>query len=403
MTRLLLTGAGGFAGHHFLEHTLVSTDWDIVATDSFRHRGTTDRIVQVLNGQPPSDPELWQGFWRDRVSVVTHDLTAPFSPQAMNRISGRDGLDYLIAMASESHVDRSIADPVGFIQNNCAVILNTLELARQLRPRAVVVISTDEVYGPALAGIAHREWEAMLPSNPYAASKAAQEAVAISYWRTYGCPVIITNTMNLIGERQHPEKFIPKTLRAVLAGEEAVVHGREGNIGSRHYLHARNMADAVLFLLSRTRPSMFPAHADVPGDGLCPVPGHPRPDGDRTTIAGCEQYVRRTEQAGGAGQWLAGIKADHRHRISDRPDRYNVASADRIDNLTLARMIADAAGRELKYRLEDFHSTRPGHDPHYGLDPGKIAVLGWKPPVPFAESLERTVKWTMAHPEWLAG
>jgi dTDP-glucose 4,6-dehydratase len=174
--------------------------------------------------------------------------------------------------------------------------------------------------------------------------------------------------MNLVGERQHPEKFLPKVLRDVLAGNETTIHGSPGNIGSRHYLHARNMADAVLFLLSRTRPAAFPAHLTL---------------GQQTT-------AYRAVQAG-------------RPAVSpaDRPDRYNIASADRIDNLTLAEMIAKAAGMPLKYRLEDFHSTRPGHDPHYALDSGKIRALGWKPPVPFAESLERTVRWTMSHPEWL--
>ena len=362
MTRLLLTGAGGFAGHHFLEHALTVTDWDIVCTDSFRHRGTTDRITQVLQGRP--------GLAAGRVGVLTHDLTAPFSEQAMEVIAGTEGLDYLIGMASQSHVDASITDPVRFCENNFAVALNTLELARQLKPRAVVMISTDEVYGPAEPGHAHKEWAPILPSNPYAASKAAQEAVSISYWRTYGVPVVITNTMNLIGERQHPEKFIPKTLRAVLAGEEAVIHGSPGDIGSRHYLHARNMADAVLYLLSRGRPAMFPAHAPVE---------------DRTAAYRAGQKNRPYEPG------------------SMEPDRYNIASADRLDNLTLAQMIAEAAGMPLKYRLEEFHRTRPGHDPHYGLDPGKIHARGWKPPVPFAESLAHTVHWTMAHPEWLMG
>ena len=333
-----------FAGHHCLEHLLTTTDWDIAATDSFRHRGKTDRIREVLAGARAAD--------RHRVTVVTHDLTAPFSAQAAMRITGGGQLDYVIAMASESHVDRSITAPVPFVANNVAVILNTLELARQLKPRAVVVISTDEVYGPETGGIPHPEWSVILPSNPYSGSKAAQEAIAISYWRTYGVPVVIVNCMNLIGERQDIEKMVPRTIRAVLAGDRVTIHGRPGDIGTRHYLHARNLADGIVFLLGRV-PAMFPAHA---------APGAP---------------------------------------AADRPDRYNIASADRIDNLTLAHMIADAAGRQLSYRLEDFHSARPGHDPHYGLDPGKITVLGWKPPVPFAESLERTVRWSMAHREWL--
>jgi len=357
MTRILLSGAGGFAGHHFLEHVLSTTDWDVVATDSFRHRGTTDRIAQVLAGDPSGTGTVaaLATPWSHRVQVITHDLTAPFSEQAMHAIGGHGDLKYIIAMASQSHVDTSITDPVAFCENNFAVALNTLELARKLRPEAVVMISTDEVYGPAGPGRPHREWAPVLPSNPYAASKAAQEAVSISYWRTYGVPVVITNTMNLIGERQHPEKYVPKVLRAVLCGEEAVIHGSPGSIGSRHYLHARNMADAVIYLLKQGRPAAFPGHA-IPGAAKASV-----------------------------------------------PDRYNIASADRLDNLELAQMIAEAAGMPLRYRLEDFHRTRPGHDPHYGLDPGKIHALGWKPPVGFRASLERTVRWTMRNPEWLLG
>jgi dTDP-glucose 4,6-dehydratase len=370
MTRILITGASGFAGHHCLEHVLAETDWDVIATASFRHRGTCDRIVQVLRGDRRLDmPGISRISWAARTTVLTHDLTAPFSPQEAGVIAGEDGLDYLIGMASMSHVDTSITDPVTFCENNLAVALNTLELARQLRPKAVVMISTDEVYGPCPPGYGHREWSPILPSNPYAASKAAQEAVAVSYWRTYGVPVIITNTMNLVGERQHAEKFVPKVLRAVLAGEEAVIHGSPGHIGSRHYLHARNMAGAVLFLLRETQPAAFPAH------------------------------VAASQRSAAYRRWQLGGPRE----LADRPDRYNIASADRIDNLQLAQWIADAAGMPLRYRLEDFHRTRPGHDPHYGLDPGKITALGWKPPVPFRESLIRTVHWTMRNPEWLAG
>ena len=343
MTRCLLSGAGGFWGHHCFEHVLTETDWDVVATDSFRHPGKTDRITQVLDGRED---------WRERVTVITHDLTAPFSAQAAARIAG-PGLDYVIAAASESHVDRSIADPVPFMMNNTAVMLNTLELARVTRPQAVVVISTDEVYGSETGGITHPEWDVILPSNVYSASKAAQEAAAISYWRTYGVPVIIVNCVNLLGERQDAEKFIPMVIRAVLRGEQVTVHGADGDIGTRYWLHCRNLADGITFLLGRRPPVMFPFHA---------VRGAPR---------------------------------------ARRPDRYNIACPDRISNLELAQMIAGIMGRPLDYRLEGFPAARPGHDPHYGLDTARITALGWRPPVPFAESLERTVKWTAANPAWL--
>jgi FlaA1/EpsC-like NDP-sugar epimerase len=131
--RVLLTGAGGFAGSHCLEHLLVNTDWLVVCTDSFRHRGKTDRIREVLDARPEH---------AHRVTVVTHDLTAPFTFQ-LGKTIGR--IDYIFAYASESHVDRSINNPFPFIMNNTAVILNTLEFARQVRPEAMLMVSTDEV------------------------------------------------------------------------------------------------------------------------------------------------------------------------------------------------------------------------------------------------------------------
>jgi len=99
--------------------------------------------------------------------------------------------------------------------------------------------------------------------------------------------------------------------------------------------------------------------------------------------------------------FLLQLRAPATFQEEPRPDRYNIASPDRVDNLTLAHMIAQAADRALYYKLEDFHSTRPGHDPHYGLDPAKITGLGWRAPVDFAESLDRTVQWSIKNPEWL--
>lgn len=344
MTRVLLTGAGGFVGSHCLEHLLENTTWQVIATDSFRHKGKTDRIAQVLEHKP---------HWRPRVHVLTHDLSAPFTEQTVHRMGA---VDYVIAMASESHVERSITDPVPFIRNNVNVVLATLELSRELKPKAVIVISTDEVYGPEVNGRAHPEWDTILPSNPYSASKAAQEALAISYWRTYGVPVVIVNCMNLIGERQDPEKFLPMLIKKISAGEEVTIHGRPGDIGTRHYLHARNLADGILHILRELSPAVFPAHFAM---------------------------------------------QPHHGAVADRPDRWNVVGPDRISNLELAKMVADIVGRTLKYQLEDFHATRPGHDPHYGLDPAKLTAAGWKPPVAFHDSLLKTVRWSVANPEWL--
>lgn len=340
--RVLITGAGGFVGHHFLEHVLTSTDWEVVVTDSFRHKGSTDRIREVLMGGPLC--------WECRVKVYTHDLTAPISPQGLHNIGD---VDYIVAFASESHVDRSITDPVPFFKNNVDVALNTLELAREVKPESLVWISTDEVYGPITADAedGHPEWSPILPSNPYAGSKAAQEAAAISYWRTYGVPLQIVNCMNMYGERQDKEKYIPSTIAKILRGETVTIHGTPGHIGSRFYIHCRNLADGILFLLKYKKPTLF---------------GENSYDGE---IA--------------------------------RPDRYNIVPPDRVDNLEMAKLIAENVGKPLKYELVDFHKTRPGHDPHYGLDGHKMRMLGWGQPVPFEEAIRRTVKWSLDHPEWL--
>lgn len=342
--RVLLTGAGGFIGSHVTEHILTNTDWHLVGTDSFRHKGRCDRIARILAEAPEGND------WRDRLSVVTHDLAAPFTPGELNRIGDPD---VVIAMASQSHVDRSLSDPVGFVRNNTDVILNTLELCRVKNPRLVIVISTDEVYGPVEPGQAHKEWAPIIPSNPYSASKAAQEAIAISYWRSYGVPVVIVNCMNLFGEMQDPEKYIPMVIGRVNRGDTVTIHGRTGDIGTRHYLHARNLADALLFLIARGRPAAFPTMHNM---------------GLNTSMV---------------------------------PERYNIAGPSPVSNLELADMIAGFVGKPLNYELVDFHSARPGHDPHYGLDPSKLMALGWAPPVDFETSLEKTVRWSIKHPEWL--
>lgn len=333
----MLTGAAGFIGSHALRHYLMNTDWDIVCPVSFRHRGLPSRIEEQIKFIPGAE---------NRISVIKTDLTSPVD-YVTAHVAG--DIDYIVNFASESHVDRSIEAPGPFIANNVAVMTNMLDYARIARPKAFIQISTDEVYGPAPAGYAHVEWDTIKPSNPYSASKAAQEAIAFSYWRSYGVPLIITNCMNLIGEMQDAEKFVPMTLRKVLRGETNVVHAQQVNgewvASSRFYLHARNLADATLFLLNNTKPVAF---AD----------GH------------------------------------------EFPDRYHVVGEKETFNDDMVNMIADLAGVHPKIEYTDFHSSRPGHDMRYALDGSKLASIGWKRPLTLEDSLAALVKWTMAHPTW---
>ncbi len=319
-------------GSHVMRHLLSETNWELVLTDSFRHRGKTDRITTQLEGMD-----------RSRVTVITHDLRAPISPQMARQIGA---IDYIINMASESHVDRSIEQPREFIENNIASMLTMLEYAREYPVAKFIQVSTDEVFGPAPDGHNHREGEPHIPSNPYSASKAAQEDICVAYWRTYGLPITITNTMNIIGELQDPEKYIPMIIQRVHRGQKVTIHASaEGRIGTRYYLHARNQADALLFILRE-----------------CNV----------------QEYRE--------GVGIA---------------RYNVVGEREVDNLELAKLVAKFAGHPLVYELVDFHSSRPGHDLRYALDGSKLAETGWTPPLKLEDSLRRTVEWTINHPEWL--
>lgn len=349
---VLLTGSSGFVGAHALMYLLFNTDARVTCLVSFRHQGNSARLRQIH--------EQFGSEFEQRVTVIEHNLTAPIDPVTIDQIGP---VDVIWNIASESHVDRSIDYPADFVLNNVHLIINMLEYARVVKPKLFLQMSTDEVYGPASAGHNHVEWETPLPSNPYSASKAAQEAIAFSYWRTYGVPLVITNTMNIIGEMQDKEKFVAKTISAVAAGESMTIHASPtGEIGSRFYLHAYNLADAWWFLTYHyTEPAAYSG-----GIFLEPNPGPPAYGG-----------------------------------VFDRPARYHIVGEQEIDNLQLAKMIAMAMDKELKYVLVDFHSSRPGHDLRYALDGTKLADLGWEAPKSLDESINEVVQWTLDNPEWL--
>ena len=338
--RVLISGIGGSIAAHLLAHIFTNTDWEIVGIDSFRHKGWMDRIQAVMK------PE-----WESRLTVLIQDLTVPISPIMQKKIGH---IDYIINMASLSDVEASIQDPVLFIDNNVKLAVNMLEYARKVKPKAFIQISTDEVYGPVATkndpGV--KEWGVIVPSNPYAASKACQEAIAISYWRTYDVPVIITNTMNNFCEMQQSSKFPVMIQRWIANGEKVIIHGeRRGDkveIGSRSYIHSRNFADALLFILQK-----LPPHLHTP-DAV------------------------------------------------DKPDRYNIAGDLQLDNLELAKLIAKLMGKpDFEYEIIDVHTLRPGHDRHYSLSMDKLRELGWKSPKSFEDSLRETIEWQVAHPDWI--
>lgn len=326
--RLLLTGGAGFIGHHLVEHVLRETDWKIVCLDRLDTSGNLNRLAEVL--QSRKDPY--------RVKVVYHDLRAPVSDLLKSQIGH---IDQIWHVAAATHVDRSIDCPMEFVQDNVVATCNILDYARSLDGlKRFLFFSTDEVFGPAPEGTAYQEDDRYHSGNPYAATKAGAEELCVAYANTYRLPVVITHTMNVFGERQHPEKFIPSTIAKVRDGKKVVIHANQDKTkaGSRFYIHARNVASALMYLEYKYV---------APGDKL------------------------------------------------------NIVGEQEVSNLQMAQMIASIQGKPLKYEMVDFHSSRPGHDLRYALNGDKMRKLGWTLPVNFEKSLERTVAWTLKHPHWL--
>lgn len=333
--RCLISGVGGSIGCHLMHHILKNTDWEVVGIDSFEHKGLVERITEMMENHI----ENWS-----RLSILTHDLTKPI-PANLKRKIGK--IDYIINLASLSDVQDSIDNPEPFVMNNVQLMMTMLQFAREIKPEVFIQFSTDEVYGASEKTQRHPEWASIVPSNPYSASKAMQEDMAIAWWRSYGVPVIITNTMNNFGEYQQSSKYPVIIQRALMNHEKLTVHGTKGQMGTRYYIHSRNAADAVLFILKN-----------------------------------CPPYLHTVGEA-------------------DKPDRYNIVGDKQVDNLSLAKTIAKLMDKELEYTVVDFHSTRSGHDLHYGLDGSKLRKKGWKSPLSFEESLKNTIDWQMENQHWI--
>jgi len=320
--KILVTGGAGFIGSHFVKNLVNKTDWQITLLDRLDCSGNLNRLHQI-------------GVKRAR--FVFHDLKAEINDQLVSQIGPHD---YIVHMAAATHVDRSIVDPLSFVMDNVVATCNILNFARKSGCSKFLYFSTDEVFGPAPGVTAYSEWDRYRSNNPYAATKAGGEELALAFENTYKVPVVITHTMNVFGEMQHPEKMIPKTIRNVMNGETVTIHSDSTKKipGSRFYIHADNVADAVLFLLDKGR----------------------------------------------AG------------------DKYNIVGEKEVSNLALAELIASYVGKSLKHEMVDFHSQRPGHDLRYGLNGDKMRQIGWKLPETFEQSLERVIRWTMENQQWLA-
>jgi len=229
--RTLVTGGAGFIGSNFVRHLArTRPDWPIVVLDKLTYAGRRENLAD-LEGHP--------GF-----EFVQGDIA---DPQVVARVL--PSCDYVVNFAAETHVDRSLYDAGGFIQTDVYGTFVLLEEARRSPAlKRFIQISTDEVYGSVESG-SSRETDALMPRNPYSASKAGADRLAYSYFATYNLPIVVTRASNNYGPYQYPEKVIPLFVTHALDDIPLPLYGDGLNV--RDWLHVDDHCRAVEMLLTK--------------------------------------------------------------------------------------------------------------------------------------------------------
>ena len=345
MKKVLITGGAGFIAHHLIYFLLKNTNWEIVSLDRLDYSGNLNRLDHIMSELPESQ--------RKRLKIVFHDLKSEINPWIKKEIGI---VDVILHLAAGSHVDRSIDYPMEFVLDNVVGTANILDFARFINDKQklerFIYFSTDEVFGPAPNKVKYKERDRYNSTNPYSATKAGGEELAVAYENSYKLPIFITHTMNVFGERQHPEKFIPKCIISARDGLSVEIHSNKNKTkaGSRHYIHASDVAEGCLFLIKNKNKIIKKIKNDF-GGAKCP--------------------------------------------------KFNLVGPVELDNLQLAKLIAKSVGKKINYKMVDFHSSRPGHDLRYALDGNLMKRLGWKPKVSIEKRIHEVVNWTLKNKRWL--
>jgi len=337
MKRVLVTGGAGFIGHHLIEYLLDNTDFEIVSLDRLDFSGSLNRLHDILKNRRDAK----------RVKIVYHDLRASVNEHTADLIGD---INIVLHLGASSHVTRSIKYPMEFVENNVNGTVNILEFARTLNNlERLVYFSTDEVFGPAVPDTTFKEYDRFNPTNPYSASKAAGEAMAVAYENTYNLPIYITHTMNVYGERQSTEKFIPLCMKKIINDDKLTIHydSKTGKIGGRCYLHAKDVASALLFILKQ--PTLV-------------IP-------ENTTSGRCVKI--------------------------------NIASTEELNNLEVASILASGVGTELNYELIDPSKDRPGHDFKYSISGEYLRAIGWEQEYKAADAIPQLARWFDENRDWI--
>ena len=328
---ILITGGAGFIGSHVVRLFVNKyPDYLIVNLDKLTYAGNLENLKDVES--------------KPNYTFVKADITDTGS---LHRLFGDYEFSGIIHLAAESHVDRSITNPMEFIHTNILGTANLLNAAMEnwkdhFSGKVFYHISTDEVFGSLEKGGYFTEQTAYDPRSPYSASKASSDHLVRAYYNTYGLPVVISNCSNNYGPNQFPEKLIPLIINNILNKKSLPVYGKGENI--RDWLFVEDHAAAIDVIFHRGK------------------------TGETYTI-------------GGNNEWK------------------------NIDLIRLlCRLMDSKLGRSAgeSEKLISFVKDRAGHDLRYAIDAGKLKKeLGWEPSLTFEQGLSRTVDWYLENREWL--
>ncbi len=331
MKKVLITGGAGFIGSHVVRRMVKNyADYQIFNLDALTYAGNLENITDIQD---------CPNYTFIKGDIVDADF--------INALFQKHQFDSVIHLAAESHVDRSITDPLSFVKTNVIGTMNLLNAAKEIwsgniEGKRFYHISTDEVYGSLGATGLFTETTPYDPNSPYSASKASSDHFVRAYGETYGLPYVITNCSNNYGPNHFPEKLIPLLINNILQSKPLPVYG-DGKY-TRDWLFVIDHAIAIDLVFHQGK-------------------------------------NHETYNIGGFNEW---------------------------QNIDLVRLLCqkmdEKIGKEegTSAQLITFVKDRPGHDLRYAIDASKISKeLGWKPSVTFEEGLSQTIDWYLNNRNWL--